>query len=74
MNRHNRSRQRPEAPAHAVAGDGIADLAADSEPDSLERILVTAVADEEHESGGRGSPTGVRREEIRPFLDDRERF
>jgi hypothetical protein len=61
--------ERAETSFHSVTGDRISDSAADGETDSLQRILVLSIADEEHESGSRGTPAGVRRKEIRAFSD-----
>ena len=61
-------RKLPEAPLHAVACDGVPDLATDGEAHAFCVAAILPVADEEHESGRRGAPSGVRREEIRAFL------
>jgi hypothetical protein len=59
-----------EASLHAVADDGVADLLGYGETDAPLRIVVAPIADEEHKAGCRGTPSGVRGEKIRPFLDD----
>ena len=59
-----------QPPLHPVAYDGPANLFRDREADAHLRVGIVAVADEEHESGSRGAPAGVRRKEIRAFLDD----
>jgi len=64
----------PEPPLHPVADDCASDFLADRKADAHPRVVVAAVADEEHESGSRGTPTGVRGEEIRAFLENRWRF
>ena len=62
------TRELAEAPLHPVADDGVPDLLADGESDPHDRVVVTPVADEKHESGSRGPPSGVGREEIRTFF------
>jgi hypothetical protein len=57
----------PESALHPVADDRAANLLGDCEADSLQRIAILAVANEEHESGHRRAPSGVRSEEIRPL-------
>jgi len=69
MNRHDIARQGPEPALHPVAGDGVADLLADGEADSLQRVVVLAVADEKHESGRSRAPAGVRSKEVGAFPD-----
>ena len=64
--------ERTEPAFHSVASDGIPDFPGNGKADSLLRVTVLAVADQEHEAAGRGSPSGVRREEIRAFLDRSE--
>jgi hypothetical protein len=70
VNRDDFARKRPEPPLHPVSDDGIADLLCDGESDAHLRVLVAAIADEEHEPGHRRAPSGVRREKIRALLDD----
>ena len=57
-----------EAALHAIADDGAADFLGDGETDSLGRVAVLAVSDEQDESRGCRAPAGVRSEEIRAFL------
>lgn len=66
--------ERSHPPLHPVSNDGVADLAGDRESDSYLRVAVVPVTDQKDESGGRGAPSGVRREEVRAFLDYRERL
>ena len=74
VDRQDFAGERPEAPFHAVADDGLADFLADREADAHLLVAVGAIAYEEHESRSRGSPSGIGREEIRAFLDYREGF
>ena len=64
---HDFARELPQPPLHPVAGHGVADLAADREADPNPGVAVTAIADEEDETGSRRAPTGVRSEEVRAF-------
>ena len=66
--------KRAEAPLHPVSDDGVADLFADRESNAHQRVAFPAIADEEHESRRCGTPSGVRGQEIRAFLENRERF
>src|SRR5829696_8090376 len=45
------ARERPEAPLHAVADDGAADLLGDGDPEPDRGVAVVARADEEDEAG-----------------------
>ena len=63
-------RKLAEAPLHAVANDGLADLLADRIANPLERIAVFAVTNEKDETRHRCAPTGVRSEEIRALAED----
>ena len=56
-----------EAALHPVANDRAADLLADGVADSLDRIAVRAIADEENETRRRRAPSGVRGEKVRAF-------
>ena len=66
---HDLARKRAEAPLHAVADDGAADLLGDGEADAHWRIAVVAVSDEQDEAGHGGAPAGVRGEEIRALAE-----
>jgi hypothetical protein len=59
-----------ETPLHPVARDGVAHLLADRESHAHELVLVASIADEKHESGRGGTPSGICRQEIRAFLED----
>ena len=59
-----------EAPLHAIAHDGVADLLAYRIANPLQRIAVIAVANEKDKAGCRRAPTGVRGEEIRAFPEN----
>ena len=61
--------ERAEAPLHAVADDGVADFLGDGDAGAHLRVVVAAVADEEHEAGGRRAPAGVGGEEVGALLD-----
>ena len=65
----NLAGKRPKAPLHAVADDGVADFLCNREPGPNLRVAVGAVADEEHESGSRRAPSGVRGQEVGTLLD-----
>jgi hypothetical protein len=69
MRRDKLSGESAEAPLHAVADDGPADLLGDRETDPLGRVAVLPVADEQDESGRRRAPAGVRSEEVLAFAD-----
>jgi hypothetical protein len=56
-----------EAALHPVAHDRSANLFADGEANAPKRVAIVTIANEEHESGCRRAPSGVRSEEIRAF-------
>ena len=66
--------ERAEPPLHPVADNGIADFLGDGEPDPNAGVVIAAVVDEKDESGGSRAPSGVRGQEVRPFLENRKRF
>ena len=68
--RHQLAGERAEAPLHAIADDGLADLLADGEADALQWIAVLAIADEKDEARRRRAPSGVRSEEVRALSKD----
>ena len=68
--RDDLARKLAEAPLHAIAHDGVADLLADRKANPLERIAVFPVANEKYETRRRCPPTGVRSEEIRALAED----
>jgi hypothetical protein len=69
--RDDLARKLAEAPFHAIAHDGVADLLADRKANPLERIAVFPVTNEKDEARRRCAPTGVRSEEIRALAEDR---
>ena len=64
------ARKLAEAPFHAIAHDGVADLLADRIANPLERIAVFSVTNEKDETRRRCPPAGVRSEEIRALAED----
>jgi hypothetical protein len=59
--------ERPKAPLHAIADDGVTNLLGDGEAYPYRGVGVGAVTDEQDESGRRRALYSVRGEEIRPF-------
>ena len=59
------ARKLTETAPHAIAHDGVSDLLADGIANSLERIAVLPVTDEEDKARRRRAPTGIRSEEVR---------
>jgi hypothetical protein len=66
---HDLSGERAEAPLHAIAHNGAADLLGDRETNADGRVLVVAIADEQDEACRCRAPAGVRGEEIGPLLE-----
>jgi len=64
------ARKLAEAPLHAIANDGVADLLADRIANPLERIAILPVTNEKDETRRRCPPAGVRSEEIRALAED----
>ena len=68
--RHQLAGERTEAPLHAIADDGLADLLADGEADALQWIAVLAITHEKDKARRRRAPSGVRSEKVRAFPKD----
>lgn len=56
--------QRAQAPLHAVADDGVADLFGDGETDADRFVAVIASTDLEDEPGSRDAPAAVGGKEV----------
>jgi hypothetical protein len=69
LERHDFAGKRTQAPLHAVANHGSADLPCDGETDAHRRVLILALTDKQHETGRSRAAPRVRGEEICPLLE-----
>ena len=62
--------ERAQAPLHAVADDGVADLFGDGEADADRIVAVIAGTDLKDETGSRDAPAAVGGKEVGAFPED----
>ena len=62
--------ERAQAPLHAVAGDSVADLLGDGEPDADRIVAVVTGTDLEDETGSRDAPAAIGGEEVGAFPEN----